>query len=155
MWIMCTHTPRCLRRHQWFDHEVYETLEHHKERNGVSNYRCLDCFLNRVLRRKSKKTSKFRFTGLCVREIYRWPVNSRHKGPVTRKMFPFDDVIMKFPSPALPAINNLHHVNGVHNIQWHSIRNRSICFVIKTSLGFHCCDAIAIMYWFAQHLGAK
>ena len=24
----------------------------------------------------------------------RWPVNSPHKGPVTRKMFPFDDVIM-------------------------------------------------------------
>ena len=28
-----------------------------------------------------------------VREIHRWPVNSPHKGPVTRKMFPFDDVI--------------------------------------------------------------
>ena len=26
--------------------------------------------------------------------IHRWPVNSPHKGPVTRKMFPFDDVIM-------------------------------------------------------------
>ena len=26
--------------------------------------------------------------------IHRWPVNSLHKGPVTRKMFPFDDVIM-------------------------------------------------------------
>ena len=29
-----------------------------------------------------------------VREIYRWPVNSPHKRPVTRKMCPFDDVIM-------------------------------------------------------------
>ena len=29
-----------------------------------------------------------------VRGIHRWPVNSPHKGPVTRKMFPFDDVIM-------------------------------------------------------------
>ena len=29
-----------------------------------------------------------------VRGIYRWPVNSPHKGPVTRKMFLFDDVIM-------------------------------------------------------------
>ena len=28
------------------------------------------------------------------RGIHRWPVNSPHKGPVTRKMFPFDDVIM-------------------------------------------------------------
>ena len=30
-----------------------------------------------------------------VRGINRWPVDSPHKGPVTRKMFPFDDVIMK------------------------------------------------------------
>ena len=29
-----------------------------------------------------------------VRGIHRWPMNSLHKGPVTRKMFPFDDVIM-------------------------------------------------------------
>ena len=29
-----------------------------------------------------------------VRGIHRWPVNSPHKGPVTRKMFPFDDVVM-------------------------------------------------------------
>ena len=30
-----------------------------------------------------------------VWRIHRWPVNSPHKWPVTRKMFPFDDVIMK------------------------------------------------------------
>ena len=29
-----------------------------------------------------------------VRRIHRRPVTSPHKGPVTRKMFPFDDVIM-------------------------------------------------------------
>ena len=29
-----------------------------------------------------------------VRGIHRWPVISPHKWPVTRKMFPFDDVIM-------------------------------------------------------------
>ena len=29
-----------------------------------------------------------------VRGIHQWPVNSPHKGPVTRKMFPFDDVII-------------------------------------------------------------
>ena len=28
------------------------------------------------------------------RGIHRWPVNSTHKGPITRKMFPFDAVIM-------------------------------------------------------------
>ena len=29
-----------------------------------------------------------------VREIHRWPVNSPYKGAVTRKMFPFDGVII-------------------------------------------------------------
>ena len=29
-----------------------------------------------------------------VREIHRWPANFPHKGPVMRKMFPFDDIIM-------------------------------------------------------------
>ena len=32
-----------------------------------------------------------------VRGIHRGPVNSPHKWPVTRKTFPFDDVIMIFP----------------------------------------------------------
>ena len=35
-----------------------------------------------------------------VRGIHRWPVYSPHKGPVTRKMVPFDDVItIKFQQP--------------------------------------------------------
>ena len=29
-----------------------------------------------------------------VRGIHRRPVNSPHKGPVTREMFPFDDVVL-------------------------------------------------------------
>ena len=29
-----------------------------------------------------------------VRAIHRWPVNSQHKWPVTRKMFPYDDVVI-------------------------------------------------------------
>ena len=31
-----------------------------------------------------------------VRGIHRWPVNSPHTWPVTRKMFSFDDVIMTY-----------------------------------------------------------
>ena len=31
-----------------------------------------------------------------VRGIHRWPVDSPHKGPITRKMFPLDDVIMNW-----------------------------------------------------------
>ena len=35
-----------------------------------------------------------------LRGIHWWPVNSTHKGPVTWKMFPFDDVIMDLNSLA-------------------------------------------------------
>ena len=65
----------------------------HNEHNGVSNHRRLDCLLNRLFRHRSKKTLKLRVTGLCAGNSP-GPVNSPHKGPVTRKMFPFDDVIM-------------------------------------------------------------
>ena len=65
----------------------------HDERGVVSNHWRLDGLLNRLLRRKSKKTSKLLATGLCE-GIHWWPVNTPHKGPVTRKILPFDDVIM-------------------------------------------------------------
>ena len=40
--------------------------------------------------------------------IHRWPVNSSHKGPVTRKMFHFDDVIMTAASQVIvPIIGTL------------------------------------------------
>ena len=64
----------------------------HNEHDGVSNHQLHDCLLNRLFRRRSKKTSKLRVTGLCAGKS---PVNSPHKWPVTRKMFPFDDVIMR------------------------------------------------------------
>ena len=51
------------------------------------------CLLSRLFGRRSTKTSKHRVTSL-VRGIHRGPVNSPHKWPVTRKMFPFDDVII-------------------------------------------------------------
>ena len=59
----------------------------------VSNHQPYGCLLNRLFGRWSKKTSKLRITGLCMGNSP-GPVNSPHKGPVTRKMFPFADVIM-------------------------------------------------------------
>ena len=38
------------------------------------------------------------------RGIHRWLVNTSHKGPVTRKMFPFDDVIMIYLRSPLDSI---------------------------------------------------
>ena len=63
----------------------------HDEHDGVLNHLPHDCLLKRLFRHRSKKTSKLRVTGLCE-GIHRWPVNSPHKGPVTRTFFPFDDV---------------------------------------------------------------
>ena len=42
------------------------TLEwRHNERDGVSNHQPHGCLLNRLFRRRSKKTSTLRVTGLC------------------------------------------------------------------------------------------
>ena len=60
----------------------------HNDHDGVSNHQLHDCLLNRLYRRRSKKTSKLRVTGLCVGNSP-GPVNSPHKGRVMRKMFPY------------------------------------------------------------------
>ena len=51
-------------------------------RDTVSNHQPHDCLLNRLCRRRSKKTSKPRVTGLCAGNSP-GPVNSPHKWPVT------------------------------------------------------------------------
>ena len=69
---------------------LWLNLDHYTD---VSNHQPHCFLLNRLFTCRSKKTSKVRVTGLGVGNSP-GPVNSPHKGPVTRKMFPFDDVIM-------------------------------------------------------------
>ena len=88
----------------------------HNDHDGVSNHQPYHCLLNRLFRRKSKKTSKLRVTGLCVGNSS-GPVNSPHKGPVTRKMFPFDDVIMKFAQ----WVKVIHHFLCAVVIKYHQM----------------------------------
>ena len=45
--------------------KIYGLHWHHNERDGISNYRRLDCLLNRLFGRRSKKTPKLRVTPLC------------------------------------------------------------------------------------------
>ena len=45
---------------------VMSLLWRHSGRDGVSNHQPHDCLLNRLFRRRSKKTSKLRVTGLCA-----------------------------------------------------------------------------------------
>ena len=76
---------------------IYSLHWRHNDHDGVSDHQPRGCLLNLLFRSRSKKTSKLRVTGLCVGNSP-GPVNSPHKWPVTRKMFPFDDVIMVGPS---------------------------------------------------------
>ena len=65
----------------------------HNGRDGVSNHRHLDCsptVCSGADQRKHQSCASLTF----VRGINRSPVNSPHKGPVTRKIFLFHDVIM-------------------------------------------------------------
>ena len=71
----------------------------HNERNGVSNHQPHHCllfpsFIQPQIKENMKSLRQWPLWG------DRWPVNSRHKGPVTRKIFPFDDVIMNTGSVA-------------------------------------------------------
>ena len=52
-----------------------------------------------------------------VRGIHQTPVNSLHKGPVTQKMFPFDDVIMRYwgCTVVIPFMVTLYERNVVSN----------------------------------------
>ena len=51
----------------WTISQTFVSLQwHHNGRDGVSNHQPHDCLLNLLFKRKSKKTSKLRVTGLCV-----------------------------------------------------------------------------------------
>ena len=68
------------------------------------------CLLNRLFRHRSKKTSKLRVTGLFVGKS---PVKGEfpHKGRVTRKMFPFDDVTVFWLYSAWKESHRMTHKN--------------------------------------------
>ena len=51
-----------------------------------------------------------------VQGIHRWPVNPPYKWPVTRKMFPFDDVIMCTVQCRYNAVNFLQRSHNGHSI---------------------------------------
>ena len=109
----------------------------HNERDDVSIHQRLHGLLNSLFGRRSKKTSKLCVTGLCE---WNWPVTgefpslwlnfhqwlcpqcSYHKGPVTRKIFPFDDVIMETRSALLVLCEgNRHSTVFLHKGPWFGV----------------------------------
>ena len=65
----------------------------HNGRDGVSNHQPQIVYSSVYSGTDQRKHQSFASLAF-VRGIHRWPVNSPHKRPVTRKMFPFDDGIM-------------------------------------------------------------
>ena len=92
----------------WLDNR--SLLWRHNDRHGFSNHQTHDCLLSRLFRRRSKKTSRLRVTGLCAG-------NSSMTGEFPAQMFPFDDTIMgiiKIGSRSKHHQPVVHFCNGLH-----------------------------------------
>ena len=81
-----------------------------------------------------------------VRGIHRWPMNSPHKWPATRKMFPFEDIIML----------TLHHKGLAINAK---SSTRSWCHVFSHWLVSHVSlrqsDTQCLIVWVLRNIAAK
>ena len=91
-----------IRLHSLNQSVVYTWLEHNNDvimNTMASQITSLTIVYSTVYsgadQRKHQSSASLAF----VRGIHWWPMNSLHKGPVTRKMFPFDDVIMNLLIP--------------------------------------------------------
>ena len=93
VWVRSTIFPKHL--------EYGLTLQwRHNERDGVSNHQPHDFLLNHLFRHRWKNTWKLRVTGLCAGNSPGTDEFPAQRA-VTRKMFPFDDVIMIINFPGL------------------------------------------------------
>ena len=131
---------------------------HHDDRDGLSNQRRLYCFFNRLFWRRLKKYQSSASLAI-VRGIHRSPVDSPGKGPVSRKVFSFDDITMnwfnnnhwflsKYYASSVISISteivNSHDTmsfclgqNGrhfTHDIYRFIFANEKFCVLIKLSL---------------------
>ena len=91
-----------------------------------------------VNQRKHQSSASLAF----VWEIHRGPVNFPHKWPVTRKMFPFDDVIMK-STCIKPQHNRVQASYSVH----------TRAYSISHQLNLWFCGAFFCRGYFCYHDG--
>ena len=116
---------------------------HYNGHDSVSNHQPHDCLLNHLFNSRSKKNQSSASLAF-VRGIHRWLVNSPHRYPETRKMFPFDDIIIVilcdhykiwnldiFRHPSLDPHNFLHYSS--HSITYTEILWDMSSFVPESS----------------------
>ena len=84
-----------------------------------------------------------------VRGIHRSPVNSPHKGPVTRKMFPFDDVITR-QTDARKSVTTTqtvlsHSVTMVSHKSYHNVY--TLCDNHLAGQAYYGCNCITLPHY--------
>ena len=104
----------------------------HNERDGVSNHQPHGCLLNRLFRRRSKKTSKLRLTGLCAG-------NSPATGEFPAQMASNAENVsiwwLHHDSPYV-MITDLYtfllSINDIYAINWHTFgQNKLVCIPVQ------------------------
>ena len=91
----------------------------------ASQITSLTIFYQTVYTGADQRTHQSSASLAFVRGIHRWPVNSPQKGPVTRKMLPFDDVIMVW-------FASIHREQSVNTYPyWSTIGQSTVC-IFKT-----------------------
>ena len=63
---VCCYLSECPTVHSHFNQVKVALQWRHNGHGSISNHQLHDCLLNRLFRRRSKKTSKLRVTGLCA-----------------------------------------------------------------------------------------
>ena len=104
----------------------------HNERDGVSNHQLHDCLLNRLFRRRSKKTSKLRVTGRCAGKS---PVTGEFPAQKASYAQPFlyNDVIMfHLRCWIVPRQRGLRDIRFE---LYHAYQNRCLCLLLFLSVG--------------------
>ena len=114
----------------------------HNGQDSAWNHQPHHCLLNHLFIRRSKKTSKLRVTGLFVGNS---PGTDEfpEQMAVTRKMYPFDDVIMSLKSQYEHPLVSLYSKNSlfffyIHLYINHFIGNTGLIFCFHSILCSWC-----------------
>ena len=82
-------------------HMPHQTAVSHQGIRGIASFAChhyndviMSVMASQITSLTIVYSTVYSSTGERKHQSSTWPANSPHKGPVTRKMFPFDDVIM-------------------------------------------------------------
>ena len=121
----------------------------HNERNSISNHQPHDCLFNCLFKVQIKENLKSYVSLAFEQGIHRWPMNSLHKGPVTQKMFPFDDVIMgtSFCDMLRLTAAGLHHnIRLCQDMVYNIVHIELYFYHPHQQMGFQLLDSSNVLY---------